>query len=193
MAEQPEFPVVLDFFKALANESRLRLLGLIAQREHSVQQLAASLGLTEPTTSHHLAVLRRLDLLERRVDVNTHWYSLAPDALTGMAKCVLSREQVAGWAPTTVDEVPSAIRNFVTADGVLTQIPASRKKRRFVLAWLADRFEAERVYSEAEVNKVIKRHHEDCATLRRELVGHRMMTRAAGRYRRLPESEWAAG
>lgn len=122
--------------------------------------------------------------------MNTHWYSLAPDALTSMARSVLSREQVAAWAPPGVVDVPPEIRNFVAADGLVTQIPAVRKKRRMVLAWLVHRFDDGRSYSEAEVNKVIRRHHEDCATLRRELVGYRMMTRDAGRYRRLPEAEW---
>ena len=191
MTAQTDLPVVLHFFKALANESRLRLLGLVAQREHSVQELAANLRLSEPTISHHLAVLRRLDLLQRRVDGNTHWYGLAPDALTSLARSVLNREQVATWAPREGADVPAEIRNFVDASGTVTQIPASRKKRRFVLVWLTEQFDRDRAYTEAEINRVLKRHHEDCATLRRELVGYRMMAREAGRYRRLPEGEWA--
>ena len=190
MNPQPSFPVVLEFFKALANESRLRLLGLLAARELNVHELADELKLTEPTASHHLAVLKRLGVLRRRVEGTTHWYALEPDALVQMSRAVLSREQVPSWAPAPESEPPAALRNFVAADGRLTQIPASRKKRRVVLAWLAGRFEEERVYSEAEVNRVLKRHHEDCATLRRELVGYRMMVREAGRYRRMPEAEW---
>ena len=190
MNPQPEFPVVLEFFKALANESRLRLLGLLAQRELNVHELAAELRLTEPTVSHHLAVLKRLGILRRRVDGTTHWYALEPDALVELSRTVFSREQVPRWAPAQEKAVPDMLRNFVTADGTLTQIPASRKKRRIVLAWLTGQFENARVYSEAEVNRVIKRHHPDCATLRRELVGYRMMSREASRYQRMPEGEW---
>ena len=182
MSEQPGFPVVLEFFKALANESRLRLLGLVAQREHNVHELASALKLTEPTASHHLAVLRRLGILQKRVDGNTHWYALEPDALIRLSRSVLSHEQVANWAPRHDGMPPFTLRNFVSGDGTLTQIPASRKKRRVVLACLAEQFESERSYTEAEVNRILKRHHEDCATLRRELVGCRMMTREAGRY-----------
>lgn len=192
MNAQPEFPVVLEFFKALANESRLRLLGLIAQRELNVHELAAELKLTEPTASHHLAVLKRLGILKRRVDGTTHWYALEPDALVQLSRSVLSHEQVANWAPRHDRRLPATLRNFVAEDGTLTQIPASRKKRRLVLAWLTEQFELERFYSEAEVNRILKRHHEDCATLRRELVGYRMMTRDAGRYRRMPEAEWTS-
>ena len=117
-------------------------------------------------------------------------YALEPDALVALSRSVFSREQVANWAPAEVDLPPAGVRNFVTADGTLTQIPASRKKRRVVLAWLADRFEADRFHTEAEVNRVLWRHHEDCATLRRELVGYRMMSRESGRYLRMPEAEW---
>jgi len=184
--DQVEFPAVLQFFKALAHESRLRLLGLVAQREHNVQELAQALGLTEPTASHHLAMLRGLGLVRLRVAGNTHWYGLDSEALTGLARAVLSREQVAALAP----QAGGVLRNFISDAGVITQIPASRKKRWVVLAWLVEKFEAGRGYSEAEVNAVIQRHHEDCATLRRELVGYRMMAREAGVYRRLAEADW---
>ena len=113
-----------------------------------------------------------------------------PTRWSPLSRSVLSREQVAAWAPAEVEPPPAGIRNFFTTDGTLTQIPASRKKRRIVLAWLAGRFAEGRSYTEAEVNRVLKRHHDDSATLRRELVGYRMMTRETGRYRRLPETDW---
>jgi hypothetical protein len=72
----------------------------------------------------------------------------------------------------------------------ITEIPASRKKRLVLLRWLARQFELERDYPEQELNKLIKRHHPDTATLRREMIGYRLMTRNQGIYRRTPESEW---
>ena len=82
---------------------------------------------------------------------------------------------------------------FVDADGRLKTIPAARKKRGAVLRWLMRDFEEGRRYSEAEVNARIQRRHWDSATLRRELIGHRMMARAERMYWRLPESEWRKG
>jgi DNA-binding transcriptional ArsR family regulator len=61
---------LLRFFKALAHESRLRLLGFLAQRARTVQELASLLGLTEPTTSHHLGLLREAGLVSLRVEGN---------------------------------------------------------------------------------------------------------------------------
>jgi DNA-binding MarR family transcriptional regulator len=185
---------LLQFFKALAHESRLKLLGLVAQREHSVQELAGLVGLKEPTVSHHLSMLKEVGLVSQRQDGNTHWYRLEPEAIAGLAKLVLSREQIAGLA---VDAGPEdwqakVLENFVAADGALKSIPASRKKRWAVLAWLVRQFEDGRRYPEAEINARLLERHEDPATLRREFIGYRMMAREAGVYWRLPESEWVA-
>jgi hypothetical protein len=51
-----------------------------------------------------------------------------------------------------------------------------------VLTWLAGRFEPGRRYAEREVNEIIKRHHEDSATLRRELIDGGWMEREDGVY-----------
>jgi len=182
---------LLKFFKALAHESRLKLLGLVAQREHSVQELAAAVGVSEPTASHHLAMLRDLGLVSRRADGNTHWYGFVPEALSGMARQVLTREGVASLADTPARDSPEAVlANYLGADGRLSGIPAARKKRWVVLAWLARKFEAGRDYPEREVNEVLKQLHDDPATLRREFIGYRMMVRESGVYRRVAEADW---
>ena len=59
MSEQ-DLTTLLQFFKALANESRLKLVGAIAQHERSVEELASILDLKEPTVSHHLSKLKQL-------------------------------------------------------------------------------------------------------------------------------------
>jgi hypothetical protein len=70
-------------------------------------------------------------------------------------------------------------------DGRLTELPAQRKKRIVVLERLVQAFELERDYTELEVNGVLKQFHPDVATLRREFIDVKMMTRAAGVYRRV--------
>ena len=52
---QEEFQSLLHFFKVLADESRLKLLGILANGERSVDELATLLKLKAPTVSHHLA------------------------------------------------------------------------------------------------------------------------------------------
>jgi DNA-binding MarR family transcriptional regulator len=192
--ETPEQARLLQFFKALAHESRLRLLGLVAQREHSVQELATLVGLKEPTVSHHLSMLKGLGLVSQRQDANTHWYRLEPEAIANLAKQVLSREQIAGLAAASApdDWQVKVLETFVAPDGALKSIPASRKKRWAVLAWLVRQFEDGRRYSEAEVNARLLERHPDSATIRREFIGYKMMARESGVYWRLPEHDWVS-
>jgi len=188
----PALPTLLAFFKALAHESRLKIVGLLASRELSGQELAALLALKEPTVSHHLAMLRELGLVRQRLDGNTHWWSLDLEALVALNRRMATRDDVAALAggiePDAWDR--RVLENFFGADERLKEIPASRKKRWVVLRFLADKFEADRRYPEAELNEILKRHHWDSATLRREMVGYRMMARDHGIYWRLPEAEW---
>jgi hypothetical protein len=59
-----------------------------------------------------------------------------------------------------------------------------------ILAWLAQHFDPDRRYHEAEVNQILQTRHWDSATLRRELVGYRMLAREQGIYWRLPKDQW---
>lgn len=183
---------LLAFFKALADESRLKIVGLLAQGERSVQELAALLELKEPTVSHHLAVLKSLGLVTARAEGTTRWHRLDKTALETLSRRVL---EAPGEAPLAEPQSWDAkvLQGFVDAQGRLTVIPASRRKRGVVLRWLMRDFADGRRYPEAEVNAILQAKHPDCATLRRELIGHRMLAREGGVYWRLPEAGWNEG
>jgi hypothetical protein len=68
----------------------------------------------------------------------------------------------------------------------LLRIPSSRKKRQVILRWLVEFFDEGVDYEEKRINEELKRHHGDCATLRREFIASRLMERNRGIYRRLP-------
>jgi DNA-binding transcriptional ArsR family regulator len=181
---------LLAFFKAMANESRLRLVGLLSAREYSVQELAQATGLTEPTVSHHLAVLKEIGLVSVRAEGVVRWHALVPKALSAMNRALLDKSRVTALAPRKGDSDARILSNFVDAEGKLTSIPANRTKRLTILKWLVREFDEGTRYPEKQVNETIQRHHWDSAMLRRELVGHRMLAREKGVYWRLPESEW---
>ena len=63
-----DFDTLVQFFKALANESRLKLVGAISEQERSVEELASILDLKEPTVSHHLSKLKQLQLIQMRAE-----------------------------------------------------------------------------------------------------------------------------
>jgi DNA-binding transcriptional ArsR family regulator len=182
---------LLEFFKALGNESRLKLLGILSQRECSVEELAALLHLKEPTVSHHLAKLKALNLVTLTPQGNTHLYRLNPDQLQDLSKAILTPGQLAGFTTEVKpqDWETKVLQSFVVDDRI-TDIPASRKKRSVLLKWLVRKFECDRDYPEKELNAIIQQHHWDSATLRREFIGYNLMTRSNSIYRRQPETEW---
>jgi DNA-binding transcriptional ArsR family regulator len=182
----------LAFFKALADESRLKMLGLMATAERTGEELAERLDLKAPTVSHHLGVLSRLGLVTSRSEGTTRWHALAPQRLTEFSRAFLGATEMEKLAPDEKSFEAKVRAAFIDKDGALSTIPASRRKRAVILAWLAGLFVEGRAYREAEVNDILTRRHWDCATLRRELVGHRMMERSNSVYRRLPEAEWRA-
>jgi DNA-binding transcriptional ArsR family regulator len=192
---EPRRPeIMLQFCKAMADESRLKIVGLLSAAEHNVQQLAAALDLKEPTVSHHLAVLKQLGLAKMRADGNFRWYRLDERALTRISREVFSRDNIARLAVSAEvgDPARKVLDNFV--DGArLREIPVSRKKRLVVLKWLASFFKPDISYDEREVNAILKMHHPDCATLRREMIGYGMLARDKGIYTSITESEWRTG
>jgi ArsR family transcriptional regulator, virulence genes transcriptional regulator len=66
-----------DFLKALAHESRLLMLCILAEGEKSVGELEQELSLRQPTVSQQLARLRDDGLVSTRREGKTIYYSLA--------------------------------------------------------------------------------------------------------------------
>lgn len=74
-------------FKALADPTRLRILGLLSSRELCVCEVMVALNLTQPTASHHLRILENVGLVKDRKEGKWVYYSLAkPEFFEGMRK-----------------------------------------------------------------------------------------------------------
>jgi ArsR family transcriptional regulator len=68
-------------FKALADETRLRILSLLAVREMCVCEVMVALALTQPTASHHLGILENVGLIKHRKEGKWVFYSLSDPSL----------------------------------------------------------------------------------------------------------------
>ena len=71
------------------------------------------------------------------------------------------------------------ISAFLNDEGKIVQIPAPRTKKIAVLAYLAGKFEGNRIYCEKEINAVINNWHTfgDYFILRRSLVDFKFLER----------------
>ena len=65
-----------QLFKAFADETRLRILNLLAQREQCVCEFQGILRVPQPKISRHLAYLRRAGLIQERKEGKWVIYSL---------------------------------------------------------------------------------------------------------------------
>jgi DNA-binding transcriptional ArsR family regulator len=68
-----------DFLKALAHQSRLLSLCILAEGEKSVSELEEILNLRQPTVSQQLARLRADGLVSTRRDGKIVYYNLASE------------------------------------------------------------------------------------------------------------------
>ncbi len=66
------------FLKALSDKVRLEIIALLSRREWSVTELAKHLRLSQPLTSHHLALLRSVGIVTTRREGRRIFYRLNP-------------------------------------------------------------------------------------------------------------------
>jgi ArsR family transcriptional regulator len=69
------------FFKALADETRLRILKILQAQEMCVCEVMVALDLTQPTASHHLGLLENVGLVKARKEGKWVFYSIADHGL----------------------------------------------------------------------------------------------------------------
>jgi len=68
-------------YRALGDETRLRILKLLGERDHYLTELAQELDLSKPTIKHHLAQLRVAGLVTLTEEGSLTYYSLRRDRL----------------------------------------------------------------------------------------------------------------
>lgn len=73
----PNVAPVSLLFKALGDETRVRIIALLAHEELCVCHIEAALGLTQPNASRHLAILRSAHVVDTRREANWIYYSIA--------------------------------------------------------------------------------------------------------------------
>jgi hypothetical protein len=173
---------LLEFFKTLADEKRLKIIGLLAQREYSVEELATTLDLSVSTTSHHLSYLTHSGLTKARVEGHYYFYSLNFATIQSMAGKLLHEENLPALSQdlgsdTYERKVMSA---FTDREGRVISFPEKEKKLLVILNYIAQSFEVGKRYPEKEVNEILLRFNKDTAFMRRSLVEFKIMAREGG-------------
>jgi DNA-binding transcriptional ArsR family regulator len=78
-ADPAESDLLAKYFRVLGDPTRLRILGLVADEERSVGELAELLGQPQPKVSNHLACLRWCGFVVTQREHRTIYYRVADE------------------------------------------------------------------------------------------------------------------
>ncbi|SOC39032.1 DNA-binding transcriptional ArsR family regulator [Ureibacillus acetophenoni] len=76
--------VVSQTFKALSDPTRIRILNFLCSEEHSVNEIAEKLNLSQSSVSHQLRFLKNLRLVKFRREGTTLYYSNDDDHIMNL-------------------------------------------------------------------------------------------------------------
>lgn len=175
---------LVSFFRLLVDETRLKIVGILAQQATSVEQLAAMLKLRPSLVTHHLDKLMEASLVRTQNANGLTLYELRTDTLHAMARRWLADDTL----PSATLELSGdayerkVLADFMGRNGRLKDIPAQQKKRDVVLRHILGQFLPGERYSEKQVNSIIKRFQEDTASIRRAMVDNGWLKRESGVY-----------
>ena len=83
---------VARLFQALSDETRIRVIDMLASGEKCVCDLQEAVGAAQSRLSFHLKVLREAGLVNDRKQGRWNFYSLRPDVLGEMAEYLQERK-----------------------------------------------------------------------------------------------------
>jgi len=69
----------VEFCKALADDTRQRILVMLAEKEMCVGDIVAAFGISQPAVSHHLSILKQFKLVTSRRDGKQVYYAVNHD------------------------------------------------------------------------------------------------------------------
>ncbi len=178
----------IRLFKCLADKSRLQILKSLAMEDMYVERLAERLGITAATVSFHLKKLADAGAVTSYKSQYYMMYSLNQEIFQTSILEILQEEsdEAAVQAQRDAQYRQKVIDAFFEY-GKLKSIPTQRKKERIVLEVIAEAFACDRFYTEREVNILIADYHDDFCTIRRDMIGEKLLARDERGYWRVKE------
>ena len=102
-----------DVFSVIADPTRRRIVRILAEQTHTVGAVVEKLGMSQPTISKHLKVLRDADVDSVTVEGQRRLYSLNPDVFATVTEWINETVQIARQSSEA--HVPVALPGGVTA------------------------------------------------------------------------------
>lgn len=171
---------MLDFVKALGHADRLRVVGVLTKAPATIKQVAEALNIPYRDAMNHLSFLEyigavRAQPAESKQDAV---YELDGEGLENAArKQFEGQKQSYEPAPHLDEKSRKVLKSYLNADGTIRQLPLQPAKLQVILDYLLQSFTPGVIYTEKEVNTILRRFHVDVSGLRRDLIDRGMMQR----------------
>ncbi len=147
------------------------------------KEVAAKLGVAQSTIRNHRYKLREkerqaklflaiMELLSK--NTNKKINKLDKEVICDVHKTATTIDDRYN---ITDKEKKITIKNYMNEEGALKSYPAKEKKKIIILEEITKNFSKGRIYSEKEINRVLKRIHEDYITIRRALIEYGFLER----------------
>lgn len=120
-----------DVFSVIADPTRRRIVRILAEQTHTVGAVVEKLGMSQPTISKHLKVLRDADVVSVTVEGQRRLYSLNPDVFATVTEWINETVQIARQSNEA--HAPVALPGGVTAsasDKATTERPVEKTSEK---------------------------------------------------------------
>lgn len=184
----------LAIMKALADQSRLAIVGSLLERPQYVEEIAQRHDLAPSTVSFHLRKLEKAGLVSSRKEQYYVVFRTNDEVFNTTLREIVSAHPVGRELQEgRMEAYRRKVLDAFFRQGRLEKLPAQHKKRLIVLEQFALRFEAGRRYGEQEVTGLIMPLFDDYCVIRRLLVDEGLISRDGACYWREGEPGDSAG
>ena len=173
----------LNLLKTVADETRIRILRALGEKDSYTELLAERLGISSATVSFHMKKLIEAGLVDARREQYYTVYSLKRDVFSlTLGELILNNDSGAAAEALREEQYRRKVLKAFMPNGYCETMPAQLKKRIIVYREIFSRFEPGRTYAEKDVTAIISEMHADYCTVRRGFVGMGWMHRSNGIY-----------
>ena len=168
-------------FKALADESRLKIISILLEKDSYTEYLANRLGLTPPTITYHMDKLEKAGIVFSTRIQHYIIYSINRELMDRRIgeyiQAVIQYDDTKSYEEKVVD-------NFFEY-GRLMKLPTQIKKREVVVGYIASKFELDKIYTEKDLVTILAELYDDYCTLKRDLLGMGFLVDLNQKYKRI--------
>ena len=159
---------LMQFFKALGQPERVKILGLLANRPYSVADLCELLAMRETAVKHHLNKLKKARLIRENAVAHTYTYQVDGETLARLNGIILENAPALTFAERV-------LQKYVPDGQTIKELPLEPEERQVILEWLAEKFEVGRQYNVTEVNEIIGQHFRYPERLRWQMLSAQVL------------------